>query len=937
MEFRVLGPLEVLEGGQPLPLGGTKQRAVLSMLLLRANAPVAADVLTEAVWGDQPPERARPVLQVYVANLRRVLEPDRGRGTPSTRIATAPDGYRLRVGPDELDADRFYRFTREARAAGADATTRVDLLAEAERLWRGPPLPDLVMGIAQPEVTRWAEDHLTVVEERMDAELERGRHAEVVSRIAGLVEEHPLRERLCQQLVLALYRCGRHVEALARCRAAREELAEELGLDPSASFRSLEQAVLRQDPALDPMQRPMASHDLCSDSAGRLPVAPNPLVGRARDLAELAALLRRPDVRLLTLHGAGGSGKTRLAVAAAARVADDFTAGVRFVPLAALTDPELVLPAVGSALGVRREADQSLADALRKQVGDGRVLAVLDNLEQLVQAGPAVAHLLEEVPGLTVMATSRATLRLRAELTYPVLPLPPEDAAALFLARARVACPRGAGHGPPPDIVDAICRRLDHLPLAIELAAARLRTVDAVDLLARLDRRLPLLVDGPRDAPARHRTLRATIAWSHDLLPPAEQRFLASVSVFVGGATLAAIETVCVGCGVDALDAVQSLVDSSLLQVGFGGGEPRYVLLQTVQEYAAEQLAASPQEDAIRRRHADHFLALAEAVEPQLAAGAQSGALRQLEAEYENLQSALSWAVAAGTAEVAVRLAGALGHFWEMTARAPEGRIFLDRALRAPADHAPAARAKGLSVAGTLAYREGDLASATRLHTDALALSRQVGDDEGSAFALNNLAVQASLRADHDTAEDLLRQALRMTSDPRLRAYALGNLAELALARGNVALAVRLHACALHDNTRAGDEWGSVITLYNLGIAHLYLGDLASTGNHLRDSLRRAQALGDRTLVTECLGALATVHVRCGRPALAARLLGAVATQRTSTGAPVPSQDAALHAEAAAQARCDLGVNRFSAEWSAGQAWDLTQAVAAGVSEPARS
>ena len=356
-------------------------------------------------------------------------------------------------------------------------------------------------------------------EERLDAELACGRHARVAAELSELVLEQPLRERLRELQVLALYRSGRQAEALAAHRAARARLVDELGVEPGPAMRALERAVLRQDPSLD--LPPAAPERVVLP--GRLPVPVTSLVGREQDRAEVDALLRLPAVRLLTLHGPGGVGKTRLAVAVAAAVADAYPGGVAFVPLAGLSDPAAVLPAVAVAVGVPQTQAGCLADQLADRLRDRRLLLVLDNLEQVVGAGPAVAGLLGAVPGLTVLATSRVALRVAGEQVREVAPLSGEAAQRLLVERAQTACPGLVLDEASTADLAAVCRRVDALPLALELAAARLRVLSPAGLLARLDRRLPLLTGGCRDLPDRQRTLRATLAWSHELLPGPER------------------------------------------------------------------------------------------------------------------------------------------------------------------------------------------------------------------------------------------------------------------------------------------------------------------------------------------------------------------------------------------------------------------------------
>src|SRR5581483_6641662 len=450
------------------------------------------------------------------------------------------------------------------------------------------------------EAERLEELRLTALELRYDAELACGRHDAVVAELEALTAEHPYRERFLHQRVLALYRCGRQAEALEVYRDARRVLADELGLEPGPALQELERAILRQEPSLEAPAAP-------TRSTRPLPVPATPLVGRRLELAAVAALFRDEGARLVTLTGTGGTGKTRLALAVAASLEPELRDGALFVSLAPVTDPELLVDTIAEALDVREGTTRSLAEGVTEHLRDRRMLLVLDNFEQLLAAAPFVADLLAAAPRLWILATSRAQLRLAAEREYPVPPfdtpdadvpfeaLVKADALRLYAARAQAVEPAFELDPANAAEVARVCSRLDGLPLAIELAAARAKLLAPAEILERLEREPNLLPSGPRDAPARQQTLAATIRWSYDLLGPDERVAFARLGVFVGGCTLEAAEGVCDVT----LETLSALVDNNLLRRRNG----RFMMLETVRHFAVECLEESGA-DELRRRHA---------------------------------------------------------------------------------------------------------------------------------------------------------------------------------------------------------------------------------------------------------------------------------------------------------------------------------------------
>jgi predicted ATPase/class 3 adenylate cyclase len=682
-----------------------------------------------------------------------------------------------------------------------------------------------------------------------------------------------------------------------------------------------------------------------------LPLQLTSFIGRGREMAEVKQLLATH--RLLTLTGVGGCGKTRLALQVAADRLAEFAHGVWFVDLAPLADPALVPQAVAVVLGVLEAPGRPLAQTLSATLETRQLLLVLDNCEHMVAACAALAEaLLQTCSHLWVLATSREPLGITGEIPYRVPPLslpdmrqPPTvesltqyEAVCLFIERTVTAVPMFTVTNANAPAVAQICHRLDGIPLAIELAAARVRVLPVEQIAARLDDRFRLLTGGSRTALPRQQTLRALIDWSYDLLTEAERALLARLSVFAGGWTLEAAEAVCAGMWVDRgaiLDLLGQLVDKSLVLYAEQGGEARYRLLETVRQYGRERLSEAGEAEAVRQRHRAFFLRLAEEAEPELRGPKQLVWLDRLETEHDNLRAALD-AYQEDAAFLGVRLAGALWWFWVNWGHFAEGQRHIERALARGTGVPPSWRAKVLQGAFTLAEWQGDHALARSFGEESLALSTEAGDRWGQAFSLFRLGIISADHGEVERATALGTESLALArdiGDPWLIAYPLLVLGAVARHEGDYERAMALLTESLARARQSGDRYTIAMRLMNLGLTALDQGDTEQAGALCREGLALCQELRNQRGIAWCLGTLAGVAGAEGRAEQAARLLGAVAGRLAVIGgALLPGFHQNLERRVAT-ARAALGEDDFAAAWEAGRAMTLEQAVALALAE----
>jgi predicted ATPase/DNA-binding SARP family transcriptional activator len=880
VEFQILGPLEVVEGDRQLQLGGTRERALLAILLIHPGEVVSADRLIEELWGGDLPGHPSNALQVVVSRVRKALEASAGPG----RLITRKPGYLLEVRPDELDADRFGQLVEQARRADpTDHPGRLSLLDEALGLWRGPALAEFeVEGFAREKIARLEEERIRAVEMAAEAKLALGRHAELVVELKALVAANPLRERLRGYLMLALYRSARQGEALRVFQEGRSVLVEELGVEPGTELQELHHQILLQADSL------VVAPQALSVPQGYLPTPVTSFVGRLAELAEAGKLLRRS--RLVTLTGPGGSGKTRLAVELARASLESFPDGAWLVELEAVSDPARVLPALAAALGVGERASLGVAGETSTQLADRvidflrgkELLVVLDNCEHLIGACAQVTEkVLQSAPRTRFLVTSRERLSVGGEalLDVPPLGLPGtqelaigqiarSEAVQLFVERATDVQPGFVLDAGTAPAVGHICRRLDGIPLAIELAAARVRILPAPEIAARLDDRFGLLTSGSRGVLPRHQTMHAAIDWSYELLAAPERVLFGRLSVFAGSFTLEAAEEVCGGEGCPPaamLESLSRLVDQSLV-IASGGDHARFQMLETLRRYAREQLEDAGNAEKFQRRHAEYFLRVAEQAEPMLRGPQQATWLRALESDRDNFNGAMDWAFRLD-ADMAVRITSALAYFWLIGRRRSEVRQRLADVVDMAHDASPAIRARALIWAALLADVEGRPDEAVRQAREAYELSKEPGDPWWLAFCEAIFGLALGLRGEVHRAGELLEEgrarfgkagdgwgaAIATMLLGYVRAFTAQHERATALARGS-----------LEGFRAAGDKWGQTMALELLGLLARRHGAFDDAVSAYEEALGIVRDLGLRDEIPFLFVDLGDLHVHRG-------------------------------------------------------------------------
>lgn len=968
MDFEVLGPVQVRGDAAPTALRRGHRRTILAVLLAEQGRTVSTDTLIASLWPASRPRTARKSLQSHVSRLRSELS---GLVAQDLEVVVSSSGgYRVDLDGHTLDAAGFERLVARAHRCrdGADPGRAAELLDDALGQWRGPAYGELAAHHQiRADAQRLEQLRRAARADRRDMWLVLGHHDRVAAAARRAVEEEPTDERAHGQLLRALYGAGRQSAALEAYEELRTRLRDELGVDPSPALQRLHQQLLEHDPDLPGPASPPRSAGQAPGSdrtVASVPPVASDLVGRDRELAAISGLVA--SGRLVTLTGPGGVGKTRLAEQVLARIADRFRDGTVTVTLATVRDADAVGDALVTALGIQPTGGSSVTDALVSALADRHLLLLLDNCEHVLGAvAPLVSSLLRHCRDVALLATSRERLRLAGERLWQVAPLAVPEAGAdpeqvlatasgaLFDVRAREADPTfELDAAAAPDIAE-LCRRLDGMPLAIELAAARTRALAPADLVARLDQRFALLAGGPRHEAGRHRTLQAVVAWSYALLEPGEAALFDRLSTFAGTVDLEAVEQVCAGCGIarnEVAALLAGLVDKSMVVVERTGDDVRYRLLDTMREFGAGRLQDEDDPERWRRRHAQHHVALVEALGPQVRGADEAAAVTLLARCFDDIRAAHGWLVAQGDVDGALRIPGALGDYLfyrlrdEVTSWARRA-LEMDGAATHPAQPAalataalgatsrtectrartaavrtlaldvagPRERIAALGALGTAALYEGQLTELLQRAEQVEAAASDLDDDFHLAFAGVLRVLGHAYRGDEEAALAALLpldEAATTSGNPTMRAFARYCRGEVVLDRDHDEAVVALEEAAALA-TQVDNALVAGVSLVSLASLHARIGDTAMALRTFREVVRHWRRLGDHTHQLTTLRNLVALLAVVDPSERVAELHGAATAGETPSFG--PEQERLDHAWSALQQALGEGTARSAA------------------------